>query len=53
MTEHIRKGKGVDSPYGPHLWLDITLLGRKHIETNLREVQEICENFLSIDPAKD
>lgn len=53
MTEHMRKGKGIDSPYGPHLWLDITLLGRKHIETNLREVQEICENFLGIDPAKD
>lgn len=53
MTEHMRKGKGVDSPYGPHLWLDITQLGRKHIETNLREVQEICENFLGIDPAKD
>jgi fumarate reductase flavoprotein subunit len=53
MTEHMRKGKGVESPYGPHLWLDITLLGRKHIETNLREVQEICENFLGIDPAKD
>ncbi|ARD24007.1 fumarate reductase flavoprotein subunit [Shewanella japonica] len=53
MTEHMRKGKGVDSPYGPHLWLDITLLGRKHVETNLREVKEICENFLGIDPAKD
>ncbi|MCL1035560.1 fumarate reductase flavoprotein subunit [Shewanella submarina] len=53
MTEHMRKGKGVDSPYGPHLWLDITLLGREHIETNLREVQEICEYFLGIDPAVD
>ncbi len=53
MTEHMRKGKGVESPYGPHLWLDITLLGRKHVETNLREVKEICENFLGIDPAKD
>ncbi|PHQ73763.1 MAG: fumarate reductase flavoprotein subunit [Shewanella sp.] len=53
MTEHMRKGKGVDSPYGPHLWLDITLLGRKHIETNLREVKEICENFLGIDPATE
>ena len=53
MTEHMRKGKGVDSPYGPHLWLDITLLGRKHVETNLREVKEICENFLGIDPAKE
>ncbi len=53
MTEHMRKGKGVESPYGDHLWLDITLLGRKHIETNLREVKEICENFLGIDPAKE
>ncbi|WP_417760952.1 fumarate reductase flavoprotein subunit [Shewanella sp.] len=53
MTEHMRKGLGVDSPYGPHLWLDITLLGRQHIETNLREVKEICENFLGIDPADE
>ncbi len=53
MIEHIRKGKGVPSPYGPHLWLDITLLGKEHIEKNLREVQEICEYFLGIDPVKD
>ena len=53
MTEHIRKGKGVKSRYGDHLWLDITILGRDHIEKNLREVKEICENFLGIDPAVD
>lgn len=53
MTEHMRKGKGVKSRYGDHLWLDITLLGREHIEKNLREVKEICENFLGIDPAVD
>ena len=53
MIEHIRKGKGVPSRYGPHLWLDITLLGREHIEKNLREVKEICENFLGIDPAEE
>jgi len=51
MTEHIRKGKGVKSRYGDHLWLDITILGRAHIEKNLREVKEICESFLGIDPA--
>ncbi|MED7853052.1 hypothetical protein VWN94_10715, partial [Campylobacter coli] len=28
MMEHIRKGKGVKSPYGDHLWLDISILGR-------------------------
>ncbi|MEA3491055.1 MAG: fumarate reductase flavoprotein subunit [Campylobacterota bacterium] len=53
MTEHMRKGKGVKSRYGDHLWLDITILGRKHIEKNLREVKEICENFLGIDPAEE
>ena len=53
MTEHIRKGKGVPSPYGPHLWLDITLLGKAHVEKNLREVKEICEYFLGINPVKD
>ena len=53
MTEHIRKGKGVKSRYGDHLWLDITILGRKHVEKNLREVFEICKYFLGIDAAKE
>ena len=53
MEEHIRKGKGVKSRFGEHLWLDITLLGRHHIEHNLREVKEICESFLGIDPAEE
>ena len=53
MIEHMRKGKGVQSPHGEHLWLDITLLGRKHIEKNLREFKEICECFLGIDPVAE
>jgi fumarate reductase flavoprotein subunit len=53
MTEHMRTGKGVKSRYGDHLWLDITILGREHIEKNLREVKEICESFLGIDPAEE
>lgn len=52
MEEHILKGKGAKSRFGDHLWLDITLLGRHHIEHNLREVKEICESFLGIDPAE-
>jgi len=51
MTEHMRKGKGVKSPYGDHLWLDISVLGRAHVEKNLREVKDICHYFLGIDPA--
>ncbi len=53
MTEHIRKDRGVKSKYGDHLWLDITILGRNHVEKNLREVFEICKYFLGIDAAKD
>ncbi len=53
MEEHIRKGKGAKSRFGEHLWLDITLLGRAHIEKNLREVKEICHYFLGVDPVKD
>lgn len=53
MEEHIAKGKGVKSPFGEHLWLDITLLGESHIKNNLREVYEICHYFLGVDPVKE
>jgi len=53
MMEHIKNGKGVKSPYGDHLWLDISILGREHIEKNLRDVQEICKVFNGIDPADE
>lgn len=50
MTHHIKRGLGVKSDYGDHLWLDIRHLGARHIKTKLREVEEICNNFLGIDP---
>lgn len=52
MTQHMRQGHGVQSPYGEHLWLDIRHLGTGHLATKLREVDEICKNFLGIDPVK-
>jgi fumarate reductase flavoprotein subunit len=52
MEQHIRAGKGLRSRFGEHLWLDIRLLGQRHIATNLREVEEICRHFLGIDPAQ-
>ncbi|WP_188149999.1 fumarate reductase flavoprotein subunit [Teredinibacter waterburyi] len=51
METHIASGKGVQSRFGEHLWLDIRLLGKKHIDTRLREVKEICNYFLGIEPA--
>lgn len=50
METHIRNGHGVQSRFGEHLWLDIRLLGKKHINSKLREVKEICQYFLGIDP---
>ena len=52
MEQHLAAGHGARSRFGDHLWLDIRLLGREHIEHKLREVKEICENFLGIDPAE-
>ncbi|MBW2618575.1 MAG: fumarate reductase flavoprotein subunit, partial [Deltaproteobacteria bacterium] len=53
MIHHIAQGKGVPSPYGDHLWLDIRHLGEEHITRKLREVFEICQNFLGINPIHD
>ncbi|MBI4339392.1 MAG: fumarate reductase flavoprotein subunit [Chloroflexi bacterium] len=52
MVQHMRKGFGVESTYGPHLWLDIRHLGKKHIEVNLREITSICRDFLGVDPVR-
>jgi len=53
MMRHIKKGLGIDSPYGPHLWLDIKRLGKKHIKTKLSDVDFLCRTFIGIDPKKE
>jgi fumarate reductase flavoprotein subunit len=53
MMQRIRDGKGVETPYGPHLWLDLRHLGEQHLTTKLREVYEICTEFLGLNPAHD
>ncbi len=50
MMNQIRDGKGVEHPAGRHLWLDLRHLGKKHLTTKLREVYEICRDFLGINP---
>jgi fumarate reductase flavoprotein subunit len=53
MEEHIATGNAATNRFGQHLWLDITLLGKEHIQRNLREVREICHYFLGIDPVNE
>ena len=53
MEEHITAGHGASTRFGEHLWLDIRLLGADHINNNLREVKEICQYFLGVDPVRE
>lgn len=53
MEQHIASGHGASSPFGEHLWLDIRLLGEAHINGKLREVKEICQYFLGVDPVHE
>ena len=50
MMSEILAGRGVESPHGPHLWLDLRHLGEEHLTTRLREIHEICRDFLGIKP---
>ncbi len=50
MAQRMRDGFGVETKYGPHLWLDIRHLGDEHLRTKLREVWEICRDFVGLDP---
>jgi fumarate reductase flavoprotein subunit len=53
MVQCMRDGNGVDSPNGPHLWLDVRHLGEQHLTTKLREVFDICRDFAGLNPATD
>ncbi len=53
MQQHMRDGFGIESPYGPHLWLDIRHLGEEHLRTKLLEVWDICRDFVGRNPAKE
>ncbi|MBT8086709.1 MAG: fumarate reductase flavoprotein subunit, partial [Gammaproteobacteria bacterium] len=53
MAQVMRDGNGIDTPYGPHLWLDIRHIGEQHLRTKLLEVWDICRDFLGISPAEE
>jgi fumarate reductase flavoprotein subunit len=53
MMRCIQEGNGVETSFGQHLWLDIRHLGEEHLKTKLREVFEICQNFVGLNPADD
>jgi fumarate reductase flavoprotein subunit len=50
MVQHMRKGLGIEEGGDQFLWLDLRHLGKKHLETNLRDVTELSRDFVGVDP---
>ncbi|HEX9745925.1 MAG TPA: FAD-binding protein, partial [bacterium] len=49
MMSEIRNGRGIPGNFGPHIWLDLTHLGVEKIMTRLRDMHDICRDFIGIN----
>ena len=47
------KGRTVEGPYGPVVYLDLRHLGEKVINTRLPFVRELCQKYQNIDPVNE
>jgi len=47
------KGRTIEGPYGPVVYLDLRHLGEKLINTKLPFVRELCTKYQNVDPVKE
>jgi fumarate reductase flavoprotein subunit len=47
------KGRTIDGPYGPVVYLDLRHLGEKLINTKLPFVRELCTKYQNVDPVHE
>lgn len=47
------KGRTVDTPYGPVVYLDLRHLGEAKIDARIPFVRELCRSYQNLDPATD
>ena len=52
VHEH-RKGRTMETPYGPVVHLDLRHLGEKLINAKLPFVRELCQKYQNIDPVRE
>jgi len=50
IMREIQAGRGVEGPYGQHVWLDLTHLGEEKIDTRLPFVRELSTTYAFVDP---
>ncbi|MFB4293862.1 fumarate reductase (quinol) flavoprotein subunit [Nonomuraea sp. ATR24] len=48
-----RKGRTVDTPYGPVVHLDLRHLGEDRIDARIPFVRELCRSYQNLDPVTD
>jgi fumarate reductase flavoprotein subunit len=53
FVHEVEKGRTIESPYGPIVYLDLRHLGAKLIDTKLPMVRELCMKYERIDPVKE
>ncbi len=53
FVHEVEKGRTIESPYGPIVYLDLRHLGEKLIDTKLPMVRELCLNYERIDPVTE
>ncbi|GAA3466689.1 fumarate reductase (quinol) flavoprotein subunit [Nonomuraea roseola] len=47
------RGRTVETPYGPVVYLDLRHLGEAKIEARIPFVRELCRSYQNLDPATD
>jgi len=50
MMRETAAGRGVQGPYGEHVWLDLTHLGEERIDSRLPFVRELAKTYANVDP---
>src|SRR6476620_9497617 len=53
FVHELDKGRTVDTPYGPVVYLDLRHLGAELINTKLPFVRELCRDYQHIDPVTE
>ncbi|MDX1534070.1 MAG: FAD-binding protein [Thermoplasmata archaeon] len=52
IMSEIREGRGIEGPYGEHVLLDLTHVGRRVLQERLPMVVELAEKYAGINPEK-
>jgi fumarate reductase flavoprotein subunit len=53
IMREISAGRGVEGPYGQHVWLDLTHIGEAKINSRLPFVRELSTTYAFVDPVHE